>query len=295
MVIVEMAGGLANQMVLYAAGKALAERHGTPLKLDLDRLKRDAVGRSYALQHLDISAELASSEEIAAITRRSSIKLIEKIKRKTRKILKIRNRYVYEEPHGGFDPNFCELGTDVYLKGFFISRRYFETIQPSLRREFQVKSPLSDRTREYAARAEQETIVSIHIRRGDYASNDNTRDFHGLLGIGYYQDAMAAMEAKVAEPVYYVFSDDIDWARENLHSSGPPLVFVEHTDAENAYEDMYLMSRCKHNIIANSGFSYWAAWLNEHEGKVVVAPKRWFANEQFNDAFDMLLPEWIRV
>lgn len=294
MIVVEMAGGLANQMVLYAAARALAEKHGTKLKLDIEQLKKDSVGRKYALIHLNITGELATSDDTAAVTRRSQFPLVEKLKNKTRRLLKIRNPHVYEEPHGGYDPNFWSLGDDVYLKGYFISRRYFDNIEAILRKEFQVRSPLSEVTRQYAGRVEQEQSVSIHIRRGDYASDKNTRNFHGLLDLAYYQRAMAAIEAKVADPVYYVFSDDIDWAKENLKASRP-LVFVQHVGPDNAYEDMYLMSRCRHNITANSGFSYWGAWLNEHQGKMVVAPERWVANDYFNQQFDLPPPDWLRV
>ena len=116
--------------------------------------------------------------------------------------------------------------------------------------------------------------VSVHIRRGDYAIRDTTRAFHGLLPLSYYESSIRKIAETIDKPIFYIFSDDIAWVEKNLQIPYP-LQFV-HT-AEDGYEavDLKLMSSCKHNIISNSTFSWWAAWLNEHPAKIVIAPPHW--------------------
>ncbi len=293
MILVEIVGGLANQMIGYAAGRALAEKNKDRLKLDLTSLNKDAL-RKFELDRLSADIEIATEEEVARIKRKLSNPTAERAKEKIIKILGIRRSYIYKEPHVGYDQKFFRLSGDVHIKGDFISRRYFEGIEPLLRRDFRIRGVLSPRSSEYEKSLAVGTSVGIHVRRGDYASNVHTMRFHGLLGVDYYSEAMAVIEKNVGDPVYHVFSDDLEWARENLKSRAP-VRFVDHTSPETSHEDLYLMSKCKHNIIANSTFSYWGAWLNANDGKIVIAPKRWFANDHFNRIFDLLPLEWTRI
>ncbi len=293
MIIAEIVGGLANQMVIYAAGRALAEHKGTDLKLDLGALGRDKL-RKYVLHHLQITGEIATPEEIFRIRKSSKFKLVEKLKTKLRKKLKLKVEHIYKEPFCSFDPNFWDLPADVHISGNFISSRYFAPVAPALRHEFRVSSPLSRQTKQYESAMQNKNSICIHIRRGDYAANEHTKRFHGLIGLEHFTRAMAFIEERVAEPVYYVFSDDPEWALQNL-TSVHPLFFVSHNNGDHDYEDMYLMSRCRHNIIANSGFGYWGAWLNENPDKIVVAPREWFGDQAFNNAFDMIPPDWARI
>jgi hypothetical protein len=293
MILVEIVGGLANQMIGYAAGRALAEKNGDRLKLDLTSLKKDAL-RTFELKKLRVDCEIATEEEIAFVKRKLSNRTADRVKEKIIKALGIRRPYIYKEPSVGYDENFFRLSGDVHIKGDFISWRYFEGIESLLRREFRVRGELSRQSYAYEKELLEGTGVGIHVRRGDYAVNPHTTRFHGLMGVEYYAEAMEAVEKTVADPVYHVFSDDLDWARENLRSRNP-IRFVDHVAPDRCEEDMHLMSRCRHNIIANSTFSYWGAWLNPHEDKIVIAPKRWFADAFHNRIFDLLPPGWIRI
>lgn len=293
MIIAELAGGLANQMVVYAAARSLSVRKQTELKLDLSFLAKDML-RSFQLHHLNIAAEIASIEEIARVRHSSKFKIIEKFKRDIRKKFGLSVPYIYQEPVCQCDDNFWALPDDVYVSGNFISIRYFKEIAPILRNDFSVISPLSSQTTELCRRIADCNSVSIHVRRGDYASNPHTKAFHGLLGVDYYARAIKQIEARVAHPVFFFFSDDIAWVKENITTVGD-IVWVDHVGQENAYEDMHMMKLCKHNILANSGFSYWPAWLNENVDKIVIAPQLWCADAKFNALFDLIPEEWCRL
>lgn len=293
MIIAEVAGGLANQMIIYAAARALSLHKNVELKLDLGALQKDKL-RKYQMHHLNISAEIASPSEIAKIRRSSKIKIVEKIKNKLRKKLKIKVPYIYREPLCSYDESFWSLPDDVYIGGNFISTKYFDNIKSILITEFAVQSVLSRTTEEICESMNNCESVSIHVRRGDFASNPHTNEFHGLIDVDYYSRAMKYVESRISNPSYFLFSDDIAWARENIVSA-QPITFVDHIGQEDAYEDMHLMKNCKHNILANSGFGYWGAWLNENAQQIVVAPKKWFANDEINALFDLIPTEWIRL
>lgn len=293
MIIAEIVGGLANQMVIYAAARALAERNKDILKLDLTALRKDAI-RTFELDRLATAPKLATDEEIAFVKRKLANPVADRAREKLIGVLGIRRPHIYREPDVGFDENFFRLSGDVHIKGNFISRRYFEGIEALLRREFRLKGDMSSRSSDYEVTLREGSSVGIHVRRGDYVSNEHTRRFHGVIGVEYYRAAMKVIEDAVSDPVYHVFSDDPDWARENLKGRRS-LRFVDPADRAHSHEDMHLMSRCRHNIIGNSGFGYWGAWLNPNPMKIVIAPRRWFADDHFNRIFDLLPPEWTRI
>ena len=293
MIIAEVAGGLANQMIIYAAARALAIHKNVELKLDLSALNKDKTYKYY-LHNLNISAELASPDEIAKIRQSSKMKIVEKIKNKLRKKLKIKVPYIYREPLCSYDDSFWSLPDDVYIGGNFISTKYFDKINDILIKEFAVKTALSSKTEEVCETIKNCESVSIHVRRGDFASNPHTNEFHGLVDVDYYSRAIKYIESHVPNPSYFLFSDNLEWARENIKSE-QPIIFVDHVRQDDAYEDMHLMKHCKHNILANSGFGLFGARLNENSQKIVIAPKKWFANEEMNALLDLIPKEWIRL
>ncbi len=136
------------------------------------------------------------------------------------------------------------------------------------------------------------TAVSVHVRRGDYASNPETNRFHGTCSLEYYSDAFAVICDRVDNPTFFVFSDDPAWTRTNIRPPGKT-VYVTHNGSA-AVEDMRLMSHCVHHIIANSSFSWWAAWLSSSENKIVVSPEQWLATGSA-PVKDLIPKEWIRV
>ncbi|HET6995265.1 MAG TPA: alpha-1,2-fucosyltransferase, partial [Chitinophagaceae bacterium] len=124
--------------------------------------------------------------------------------------------------------------------------------------------------------------VSIHVRRGDYVNDKETNAVHGVCSIDYYREAINRLSGEISEPRFYIFSDDMDWARANLPISPHLAVYVDNNQMAS-HEDLRLMSSCKHHIIANSSFSWWGAWLSDYAGKKVIAPRNWFRTLENKD------------
>src|SRR5690606_26072631 len=122
------------------------------------------------------------------------------------------------------------------------------------------------------------TSVSLHVRRGDYVQLQSAHNFHGVLPLTYYKRAILLLKEKLERFTIFVFSDDLDWVRSNLQAE-TPVVYVDYRSDDKTATDLALMSLCKHNIIANSSFSWWGAWLNRNPGKQVIAPKPWFRDK----------------
>ena len=200
---------------------------------------------------------------------------------------------VYHEKGWGFHPEVLELKDGVYLHGFFQSEKYFKDIEQTIRND--LRSGEAIFTEEGAVYKDQITkfnSVSIHVRRGDYL----TSPLHNVCNIRYYVNSIAYIRNRLMSPHFFVFSDDIEWCHKNLPI--PDCTFVNIRESKkNSIIDFQLMSLCKHNIISNSTFSWWAAWLNENPGRIVVAPKRWFNDERMNAcAFSDTIPDsWIRI
>ena len=286
MIIVKLKGGLGNQLFQYACAKHLAEQNNDVLKLDLGWYRGGvAVGdtaRTYGLDKFAISAQGASEDEIRSVGGRPSAlkRLIKKVVGKLRPI----NSYLFDQSVLGQKEN-------VHLEGFFQSERYFKEIESIIRNEFQLKGEMGDAARVVLQDIEQTNAVAIHVRRGDYVNNKNANAFHGVCSQEYYHQAIELIAKRIDSPKYFVFSDDIEWVKDHIEI--PNAVFVSQKDIAD-YEELILMSKCKHNIIANSSFSWWGAWLNAKPNKIVIAPKQWVSDARVNTA-DAVPESWIRI
>ena len=287
MIIVNLKGGLGNQMFQYALGRKLALQNNDVLKLDVSGLDRaNEVGdiyRPFYLGEFNITAAIASSEETRVL--KYPYGLLSKALRRFRfKVLR--------QMHTGWEPEVLKKKGDIYLDGFWQSPKYFEDIRSTLLKDFSLKDSSSVSGQQYADMVQECSAVSIHVRRGDYASNQKVSKAYGACSLEYYKKAIAKISSKVIDPAFFVFSDDVVWAKEHLNT-GDIAVYVSADDMTDA-EEMILMSKCKHNIIANSSFSWWGAWLNQNKEKIIVAPKPWF--EKNEKQFKHLIPEtWIRI
>jgi hypothetical protein len=175
--------------------------------------------------------------------------------------------------------------------GYWQSEQYFASIAPAVREAFRFVEPSSSTARGYYEEIRQAQAVSIHVRRGDYLGMDSYRD---VFADGYYERAIAYVKSKVNNPRFYVFSDDTAWCRSAF--AGEQFHMVEH-EGKDVHVDMWLMSNCKHNIIANSTYSWWGAWLNANPEKIVVSPKEWFTERSvfLADMDDLLPGGWVRL
>jgi Glycosyl transferase family 11 len=173
--------------------------------------------------------------------------------------------------------------------GTWQSEDYFKDIRSILLKEFVFKQPTDKKNQELISEIKTNNSISVHIRRGDYLKA-RWFDTHAVIrDAKYYIDSIEHINSKVEDPRYFIFSDDISWAKENLELSN--CTFIDHNSGKDAYIDMYLMSLCKHNITANSTFSWWAAWLNKNEGKIVIMPERWLNNISAPGIFPS---EWLK-
>lgn len=290
MIIVKILGGMGNQMFQYAMGRRLAHHHGVPLKLDTSGF--DAIAgitpRQYDLKHFNVQENFAELEEIEELIHARGF-----VKRRLIKLLPYHKRPYISERGLFFDPNLLKAGRNVYLNGVWASEKYFTDIEAIIREEFTVKYEMEGETSRLAALLPTCESVAVHIRRGDFAADPKTREFHGLCPLEYYHSAVEVVAGKVLEPHFYVFSDDPDWAKANL-TTAYPVTFVAHNRRERHYDDLRLMSLCRHNIIANSTFSWWGAWLNRNPGKIVIAPRQWLGNPAMEPR-DLIPPTWLRL
>jgi Glycosyl transferase family 11 len=293
MIIVKLNGGMGNQMFQYAAGRRLAHVHNTDLKLDLGwfhDIPQNETPRKYELAAFNVSATAASAGEIARFRETAlSVRL--------RRILPIslpffKRRHIYEA-HFHFDADILNLPDNVYLEGYWQCPGFFADIKDVVRKEFTVRTEAVAENQQMAEEIAQRESVSIHVRRGDYVSNSVTRAGFGICPPQYYRAATEIIAARTGRPHFFVFSDDPRWVKENL-SFVSPATFVDLNGPDKAYEDMRLMSLCKHHIIANSSFSWWGAWLSNNPDKIVIAPRQWFRNSE-TKTDDLLPKEWIRI
>ena len=290
MICIKLQGGLGNQLFQYAVALALADFHQTTVGLDLRFLKNQDAGQKHTLRHfaLDLFSipyeHLTFWDEVALALRPFPFQ------NTVQKMLGSLNKWtIYDEATLLYNHDIRqETSKNSYLTGYFQSEYYFNTIESKLRKvlqfEFLIQNELSDKIG-------QTSSVSVHIRRGDYATNANLGLFHGLCSLQYYLKASRFIGSQQSDLHFFVFSDDIIWAKQNLRLPFPTH-FIGGTDSE----DLQLMSLCKYNIIANSSFSWWAAWLNNNPAKIVVAPERWFADKKAEGESSTIVPEtWIKI
>jgi hypothetical protein len=210
-----------------------------------------------------------------------------------RKRFGVGKKAYYVERDFAFDEGFYDRTPPVYLDGYWQSWKYFEPNASQIKEELTLSSPMAGRNLELSQQIAQINSVSIHIRRGDYVTNPTANAVHGFVGVEYYKAALRQISEGVPAPFFVVFSDDLEWARRNLGIS-ENVVFVDHNRGASSYEDMRMMSLCQHHILANSSFSWWAAWLGYHPGKQVLYPSNWFATIG-KDISSLCPPGWTRV
>ena len=284
-VISRLHGGLGNQLFQYAAGRAVALRTGAELLLDT-RQYTPKNPFQYDLGHFAIQARVAAEAELPpARNRPLAYAWWRKFGRSP--------RFVREQGLG-YNAPIATLGADCYLHGYFQSQRYFEDIAPTLWSELSFREPISGDNARMGERIGSGPSVSMHIRRGDYVTNAKAQAAHGSTDLAYYQRALDTVRSQSGQdPVVYLFSNDPDWVRDNIKLDAE-LVPVAINDGKTAHEDLRLMSLCGHNIIANSTFSWWGAWLNPAHDKIVVAPAQWFADPKLSNP-DITPPGWLRI
>ncbi len=277
MIRIFLRGRAGNQLFQYAAGRALAHRHGVSLGLDISGYGPGS--RRCILRRLPIAAKTLNPLP-AWLCRGVTGQWPWHYSRQP----------VYREAGHRFDPAFRDLPAACTLFGWFQSEKYFQPIAELIHQEFSLDGlPLDPATREMERRIGDADAVALHIRRADYLG----QPFYEVCTPRYYQNAMRHVGERVADPHFFIFSDDPDWCRE--HFRGPTFTLVDlPASQQDPLNDLRLMTLCRHNIIANSSYSWWGAWLNRNPERVVVAPKIWF-NRADAVLADKLCAGWASV
>lgn len=278
MIYARLHGRLGNQMFQYAAAYGLAARLSVPFSIDTRRAVYKGEGELRRVFDLD----WAEPEKLPPSQNERPLAYYLWRAFKT-------SPKIYRERTLAYDPNFETLGDGTYLHGYWLSEKYFSNVEDELRKAFVYRYPMSSQNAEMAQQIAETTSICLHVRRGDFVDlGVNT-----FCDQSYYEKGLAAVSEGLKDPTVFVFSDDPQWAKDHL-----PLPFkkvvVDFNGPETDYEDQRLMSLCEHNVIANSSFSWWAAWLNKNPEKRVAGPKKWFVDPKRID-IDILADGWIRI
>ncbi len=297
-ICVRLTPGLGNQMFQYAAGRALALRLGLPLLLDLSALAGATPARGYGLDRFAIAAAIASRAQVNALQYVPESRVRRFVRHTLRQSRRPASTFV-REPHFVYWPGLEHHSGPALLSGYWQSTGYFAACADAIRRDFTFPAlppgPASELARRIGA---SPAAVAVHIRRGDYVADPQSAIRHGgCCEPDYYRRALDHLAASGGPLELFLFSDEPDWVERNF-DPGPHRATVVDLSREAAqpHLDMHLMSLAPRQVIANSTFSWWAAWLNRVPGKAIVAPRRWFRDDADGSASASVVPPgWTRL
>jgi hypothetical protein len=285
-VIARLAGGLGNQLFMYAFNKAMAERNGVPLKLDVTGgFMRD---RTYQRTHLlnqILPPELPASRWESRLFPLGHT--LRKLDRKLNARLPLARRYYVQERTLSFDPEIRNLKIvrPTVFNGYWQAPQYFDDLNPDMAALIRFPEHLTAPLKGEVGKIRSANAVCLAIRRYEEVPKPK----HHILQLDYFQQAMARIEEAVDNPHYFVFAQDMNWARTHIKSRHP-VTFAQEKDLHaGVIQDLYLMTQCRHYILSNSSLHWWAAWLNPSPEKTVIAPAKGWPNA------DMLPKGWLQL
>jgi hypothetical protein len=297
MIIVKLMGGHSNQLFQYATGRRLAKKRGVELKLDItsfDNMAPQDTPRYYELDCYQLKASIATPDDLSKIEPEDYSKnFAGKLAHKLRLGSNIRR---FGEVSTGFNKSVLSASRNTYLIGWWQNERYFSDIRDDLLKELEPSTPISKINKKLIEQIKASESIWIHVRRGDYITNKHANVFHGFTGIEYYKKALQILVKSIPKErqndiKLFVCSNDIAWCKKNLKFPYPITYIVN----KQGSDDMRVAKQCKHDILANSTFSWWGAWLNENPNKIVIAPKVWFQDQKANTETEIVPPSWIRI
>lgn len=291
MIIIRLKGGMGNQLFQYAFGLSLAKKLNTSLRLDLssllDRSKGNFVYRNYDLSIFNVKATFLTSPSVLEKVYRLKSSLITKMVRQSIN----KGRHFVKEVDFHYQQELVDQATtNSIYEGWFQSERYFDDVKGLLRKQFTFKAPLLPRSQSLFHYIQSSNSICLNVRRTDFLKVDNLN----TTNKEYFLKAAEYLAQKIENPVFFIFSDDVKWCEENIVLNHPAKI-VDHKHKGIKFGNyLQLMSHCKHFIIPNSSFAWWAVWMNQYEGKMVVAPKNWF-NDPSIETNDLVPKNWIRL
>lgn len=256
MVITKIQGGLGNQMFQWAYGKALSIKHNTDLLLDVGYYSNQGIDTPRKFDLINFPNLTYKQPQL-----------------ENKNIVQVNDNFYYSDLK--YDENY-----NYFLNGFWQSEKYFIDIEEIIRKELAIDKETEEKLKNNIIG----NCVSLHIRRTDYVTSNG---YHPVLTMDYYHLALEIIENY---DNVLIFSDDVEWCKNNL--SFKNMVFIENN---TNIEDLWLMSLCNHNIIANSSFSWWGAWLNNNTDKIVIAPKKWFGEYTNLNEKDIIPNKWLKI
>ncbi len=275
MIISQIVGGLGNQLFQYATAKNLSLFLDQELYLDLNFFDSYHDPDVFRLDKYNVDYKIADQKDIDRLKRVQATGLPAKV---YRKLLK-KPYYLNGRQH--FDQRWLFINKweklrkfdDIYISGYMANPFYFHKIEHLIKKEFTLKDELNPANKKMLERIKSCESVMLHVRRGDYVNNS----FFISQPVSYYQEAIEKIREHVTKPVFFVFSDDVEWTRENIHTD-EEMIYCDINDGKTDFMELALMSACRHAIIANSTFSWWGAWLIDNPDKMVIAPLNWYSD-----------------
>jgi hypothetical protein len=285
-VIIKFWGGLGNQMFQYC----LLKRYETTYNVlaDISEYSEYKMYNGFELEKIfDIQVKKCSNKEKNKLSNSGNF-ILKKIKRK----IFGRKNFEICETEGEFcneifnlDPN-----KNYYIDGYWQDLRYFNEEESQIINYFNF-TMIDEKNIDIIKKMNKHNSVSIHIRRGDYINNSIYED---ICTLAYYNKAIEYIYNEVDKPIFYIFSNDIPWVKENFKNNNE-FIYIDWNERENSYQDLLLMSNCKHNIIANSSFSWWGAFLNKNKDKIIITPSKWNNIITKNDMNTIIKDDWIKI
>ena len=290
-VIARIEGGLGNQLFQYAASRSLADRLGCGLQLDIQAIHLNS-DRPFQLDKYNTRADILDVAQVIELPDARSSRLGRFKSRLSQSLPSVFSFPAFWPNSFAFDPRFDRISNPSYLVGYWQSERYFKWNRELLLKDIQLVTTPKIGV-EYLKQIKAANSVALHIRRGDYVSNESAAAIHGTCDLSYYTRALQELSKRISDIQLFIFSDDLEWSRRNLQYDFP-MIFVDNSDQESSLIDLELMRHCKHHIVANSSFSWWGAWLAQTPHQLVYAPKRWFSDSNI-DATDVVPQHWVRL
>lgn len=266
MIIVKFKGGLGNQMFQYALYKWFEVKK---YNVEADLHFYDEKPEMYRLKDMyGIKLDIAQDKNI----RKYSDCSFDFFSRIRRKILGNKKSHIIENTEQFYD--FCNIN-NVYLDGYWQNPRYFEEIKQEIYNIYNVSPRFNQYQKELYRQIKSNNVASIHVRRGDYLKGENVNLYGGICTESYYTKAIQYLITRYQVHTFYVFSDDFEWTNSKFKNTSSASYVIVKPSGDS---DLFLMSECQYNIIANSSFSWWAAWMNAREDKKIIAPSMWTNN-----------------
>jgi hypothetical protein len=286
-------GGLGNQMFQYAIARALSEHYRTQFALNrywFNAHQGDATPRELQLDVLNI-------QEVPILDSTFPQKP-KRWQRVLQHFFTKNSLVIYQDNAFDFDQDVFHLknaaSRNIYLAGYWQAYAYIDAIKEILKGEFKTKAPLFHFYQTYLDQIQSQESVMVHIRRGDYVHSKAASQFHGVLPLQYYEQAIHALQNTKPNLQFFIFSDDLQWAKDSLQGNFQK-TFIEHAPhADAVAHELQLMRACDHHIIANSSLSWWGAWLKKNPHGLVYAPNHWINDDTLNLSA-LLPPDWIRI